>query len=257
MTDDDPGERQESEPRAGPAPRTVSEEGRLDPMRRTIAERLQESYQNAVHVPVGREVDAEPLLAAADDALDVDVSPVDVLLVAVSRTLDEHPGFNATFEDGVHRRYEEHNVGVAVDVEAGLVAPVIADVGGRTLAAVARERRRLTDLVLAGDHSMSDLRGGTFTVTNLGLLGVDFFAPIIDPPQVAILAVNRFRQRAVPADGDSPSEAAEVTFRRHLPLVLTFDHRVIDGADAARFLGTLAEGLTDPWPLLPEDVESP
>ena len=215
-------------------------------MRRTIADRLQESYREAVHVTVHREVDAEALLTAADradGALDVDVSLLDVLLLAISVTLDAHPEFNATFEDGAHRVYGEHNVAVAVDVPAGLLTPVIADVGAKSIAEVATERRRLTDLVQAGDHSMSDLRGGTFTVSNLGPLGVDAFTPIINPPEVAILGVNRLRDRAVPV-------ASGVEFRRQLPVDLSIDHRVVDGADGARFLATLAEHVEDPDALL-------
>jgi pyruvate/2-oxoglutarate dehydrogenase complex dihydrolipoamide acyltransferase (E2) component len=215
-----------------PAPRTVREERTPSPMRKTIANRLQESYRNAVHVTVSREVDAEALVAAADAA---GVSVTDILLRALSDALASHPAFNATFEDGTHRLYEEHNVGVAVAIEDGLVAPVVADVAGRSLDDIASERRRLTEAVQAGDYAMADLRGGTFTVSNLGPLGVDGFTPIINPPQVAILGVNRMQERA------RPDESEGVVFRRTLPLDLSFDHRVVDGADAARFLGTLAE----------------
>jgi pyruvate dehydrogenase E2 component (dihydrolipoamide acetyltransferase) len=204
-------------------------------MRRTIADRLGESYREAVHVTVSREVEAEALVAAADAA---GVSLVDVLVCALSDALDAHPAFNATFEDGVHRLYEEHNVGVAVAIEDGLVAPVVADVRGRDPNDIATERERLTEAVQSGDYAMADLRGGTFTISNLGPLGVDGFTPIINPPEIAILGVNRVRERARP-DGD------DVTFRETLPLDLSFDHRVVDGADAARFLGTLAERIED------------
>ncbi len=167
----------------GPAPRTVREERSLSPMRRTIADRLGESYRNAVHVTASRAVDAEPLFAAVDAAegrVEAAVSLLDPLLVAPSRPLDEHPAFNATFEDGVHRTYEEHNLGIAV--------------------------------------------------------AVDSFTPIINPPEVAVLGVGRVRDRARPADG---GDDGDVAFRRELSLDLSFDHRVVDGADAARFLGTL------------------
>ncbi|MFC7115124.1 2-oxo acid dehydrogenase subunit E2 [Natronoarchaeum sp. GCM10025703] len=225
----------------GPAPRTVAEEHSLGPMRRTIANRLQESYQNAVHVTVSREVDAEALVRAAD-ALDDPVSLTDVLLSALSDALESHPAFNGTFEDGTHRRYEEHNVGVAVDIDAGLVTPVIADVGSKSPGEIAAERRRLTELVQRGEYDMSDLRGGTITVSNLGVLGVDSFTPVINPPEVAILGVGRIVERARPGDSD---DDGGVEFRRQLTLDLSFDHRVVDGADAARFLGTLAEHVED------------
>ncbi|WP_311172570.1 2-oxo acid dehydrogenase subunit E2 [Halobellus ordinarius] len=229
-----------------PAERTVASERSLSPMRRTIASRLQESYQEAVHVTVSREISAESMLAAADTELDVDgesVDPsvVDVLLCALSETLAEHPAFNATFEDGTHRIYEEHNVGVAVDIDDGLVTPVLEDVGSKSFAEISQERRQLTARVQAGEYSMSTFQGGTFTVSNLGPLGVDSFTPVINPPEVAILGVNRISETVVPEENSENGIGTE----KRLTLDLSFDHRVVDGADAARFLGTLTERLTD------------
>lgn len=205
-------------------------------MRKTIASRLQESYQNAVHVTVSREVDAEALVTVAN-AIGDDVSIMDVLLRALSETLDTHPSFNATFEDGTHRVYEEHNVGVAVDINAGLVTPVLADIGSRSLDEIATERRRLTDRVQRGEYEMRDLRGGTITISNLGPLGVDSFTPVINPPEVAILGVGRIVERV------RPTADSDIEFRRRITLDLSFDHRVIDGAIAARFFGTLADSV--------------
>ena len=228
--------------------RTIRDERSLSPMRRTIANRLQESYQNAVHVTVSREVDAESLLEAtemADASLGVDVSLLDVVLCALSATLEDHPTFNATFEDETHRLYEEHNIGVAVDIEAGLVTPVLRDVESMSLAELAKERRQATENVQAGEYSMSDFQGGTFTVTNLGVLGVDSFTPVINPPEVAILGVNRIRERAQEADDG-------IEFRRGLNFDLSFDHRVVDGADAARFLDTFAAYVLNAKDFVPE-----
>ncbi|MFC7068776.1 2-oxo acid dehydrogenase subunit E2 [Halobaculum lipolyticum] len=236
--------------------RTVVEERTPSPMRRTIASRLHRSYSEAVHVTASREVDAEPLVSAVDYAAErhgVDVSLVDPLLVSVSEALDRHPSFNATFEEGTHRVYEEHHVGYGVALDAGLVAPVVRDVGSLTLAGLSERRAALVERVLAGDYDAGDLRGGTFTVSNLGPLGVDSFTPIINPPQVAILGVNRLRERAVPAgdlgagggttDAASAGQGDPVDFRRKLRLDLSFDHRVVDGAQAARFLATLADRI--------------
>jgi pyruvate/2-oxoglutarate dehydrogenase complex dihydrolipoamide acyltransferase (E2) component len=234
----------ETEPRSGD--RTIREEKPFDGMRQTIADRLSQSYRDAVHVTEHREIDAETLFDAVDaanEAFEIDISMSDLLLLAVSATLSEHPGFNATFEDDVHRLYEEHNICVAVDVEAGLIAPVVRNVNTKQIPEIATDRRNLTERALSGDYTMDDLQGGTFTVTNLGVLGVESFDPIINPPQVAILGVNAIQQRAVPAD-------EEVTFRHHLPLDLSFDHRVVDGADAARFLETLSGHIENPWPLI-------
>ncbi|XVH30560.1 2-oxo acid dehydrogenase subunit E2 [Haloferacaceae archaeon DSL9] len=230
-------------PAAGPG---VAEARELSGMRRTIAERLGQSYREAVHVTEHRTVDAAALreaAAAADGAREADVSVTDVLLLALSAALDEHPELNATFEDGVHRLHDEHNVCLAVDIEAGLIAPVVRGVDGLAVDEIARKRRRVVDRALSGDYTMDDLTGGTFTVSNLGLLGVESFDPVINPPQVAILGVNAIAERPVARGG-------EVVVRPILPLDLSFDHRVVDGADAARFLGTLVDRLEDPWSLL-------
>jgi pyruvate/2-oxoglutarate dehydrogenase complex dihydrolipoamide acyltransferase (E2) component/uncharacterized OsmC-like protein len=236
---------------ADDAGRTLLEERPFDGMRRTIASRLGESYREAVHVTTHRKADAEALFAAADaadDALDADVSVQDVLLLAISAALEDHPAFNATFEDDTHRLWNEHNLGVAVDIEQGLIAPVLRDVDEKSLEAVARERRELVGAAIEGEYTMDDLRGGTFTVTNLGVLGVESFDPIINPPQVAILGVDAIAERPTRGDDDG------IEWRRHLPFDLSFDHRVVDGADAARFLGTLVERVEDPWSLLPDGV---
>ena len=229
----------------GPAGRTT--ERPLSGMRRTIADRLGQSYREAVHVTEHRTADAEAVLAAADAASETfsaDVSVTDVLLRALSAALTDHPEFNATFEDDVHRLHEEHNLCVAVDVEAGLIAPVVRNVGSDHIVDIAEKRARVTEKALSGDYTMDDLSGGTFTVTNLGVLGVESFDPVINPPQVAILGVNAIGE--TPTKGDDGS----VVFRRTLPLDLSFDHRVVDGADAARFLDTFVGHLENPWPLL-------
>ena len=216
-------------------------------MRRSIAERLGESYRNAVHVTASRTIDAEALLTTVAEVRSEGhehVSLLDLLIAALSETLDAHPEFNATFEDETHTLYEEQNVGIAVDVEQGLLTPVIADVGSKSVDEIAAERRQLTERMQAGDYTMSDLRNGTFTVSNLGPLGVDSFTPVINPPEVAILGIGRLRERARPVDSDSSAtdEAVDhVTFRKELTVDLSFDHRIVDGADAARLLATLAE----------------
>ncbi|WP_251329718.1 dihydrolipoamide acetyltransferase family protein [Haloplanus pelagicus] len=216
------------------AGRTVREERSLSGMRSTIARRLGESWE-APHVTVDRTVEVESVFAAAADADDV-VSVTDVLLLAVSETLAEHPEFNATFEDGVHCVYEEHNVGIAVDLEDGLVTPVLRDVRDTPVTELAHERGVLTDRVRNRRHDPADLRGGTFTVSNLGPFGVDSFTPIINPPQVAILGVGT-------ADEEPRQTDRGIEFRKTMTFSLSFDHRVVDGADAARFLETLASAL--------------
>ncbi|WP_227378139.1 dihydrolipoamide acetyltransferase family protein [Haladaptatus halobius] len=229
-----------------PAERSPVEERELDGMRRTIANRLGQSYREAVHVTVHRRIDMEEALAATDvvdEYLDVDASVMDVVLVALSATLEEHPEFNATFEDGIHRIHDQQNISVAVDIENGLITPVLPGVMNRSLNDLAQGRREVTNRALSGDYTTADLSGGTFTISNLGVFGVDSFTPIINPPEIAILGVDRISERPVRGDNG-------VKFRRFGGVDLTFDHRVVDGADAARFLDTLATHLAEPWPLL-------
>lgn len=227
--------------------RTVAERREQSRMRSTIARRLSESWRQAPHVTVDRRVDAEPLFAAVEAAAasGYDVSLTDVLLRAVSETLSAHPAFNATFEDDVHTIYEEQNVGVAVDVEAGLLTPVVPDVGSKTVDEIAAVRGELTDRALSGDYTADDLSGGTFTVSNLGVFGVDSFTPVINPPEIAILGVNDVEEKPVRGDRGG------VAWKRHIGFSLSFDHRVVDGADAARFLDTLADELADAVALVP------
>jgi pyruvate dehydrogenase E2 component (dihydrolipoamide acetyltransferase) len=232
---------------AGPPPRdpsrfgvTVREERELSGVRRTVAERMSRSARAAPQVTLNREVSVERAFETVEELSDAtgagadddrtgnaEVGFVDMLVGAAVRALERHPEFNAWYEGESHRLIEEANVAIAVDAETGLLAPVVREAGRRTLAGIARERRGLTDLVLEGRHGLDDLQGATFTVSNLGPLGVDSFDPILDPPQVAILGVGR---------------AVEGT----CTLSLTFDHRVVDGADAARFLDTLVGGLEHP-----------
>ena len=226
---------------------TRDEERPMKGMRRTIASRLGESYRESVHVTVHRTADAEALLAAADAAdegLAPKISVTDVLLLALSATLDEHPAFNATYEDEVHRLHAEQNVCIAVDVEEGLVAPVVRGVSTLSLSELAEKRSEVTQRALSGEFTMDDLSGGTFTVSNLGVLGVESFDPVINPPQVAILGVDTIAEEVVPVgDGD-------VGVRKRIGFDLSFDHRIVDGADAARFLGSLVEHVENPWPLV-------
>lgn len=211
------------------ATRTVSERRERSKMQLTVADRMTESAQNAPQVTLNRDIDTTAIqnvvTAAANEG--VDISVTDLLLAGFGAQLAETPAFNAVFEDGEHKLIEEVNIGVAVDLEDGLVTPVVPFVEDKTVEELSAVRERRTDRALSGSFEVSDMEGGTFTVTNLGMFGVDSFDPIINPPEVAILGVGRIR------DDDTMS------------LSLSFDHRVVNGADAARFLDSAAQKLTD------------
>lgn len=220
---------------------TVAETRELTGARRTIAERLSESAREKPHVMGTRDIGIERLEEVRDrlEEKGVDISLNDLILHFVGRTLEDLPEFNAHFEDGEHRLIDEVNVGYAVDSERGLMVPVIEDVPNRDLEELADERRRLVDSVLENDHAPSDLQGGTFTVTNVGVFDMDVSYSIINPPEVAILALGRRKPIPVERDG-------EVAFERAITFSLTIDHRVLDGADSGRFLDRLAEYLEYP-----------
>lgn len=228
-----------SEPAAEPAAvetgasRTVREARDLSRVQQTVSDRLSESYRNAVHVTNKRRFDASALraVAAAADAAGLDVSMTDLIVKALGAELAARPEFNGLFEDGTHKLVAEVNVGVAVDVEEGLVTPVVPTVTEKSAEQVARVRGELTERAVAGEYTSEDLAGGTFTITNLGPLGVDSFDPVINPPEIAILGVGRVREDD------------------QMTLSLSFDHRVVNGADAARFLGGLVDTLSDPLAL--------
>ncbi|MBM4058074.1 MAG: 2-oxo acid dehydrogenase subunit E2, partial [Planctomycetes bacterium] len=129
--------------------------------------------------------------------------------------------------------------GLAVDAPGGLVVPVVRDVATCTLAEVADQTRRLVGAARSGTLTAADMEGGVFTVSSLGSQGIEFFTPVIHCPQAAILGVGAIRPQPVAAadDGTDP------TWQRQLPLSLSFDHRIVDGAPAARFLGAVAAGI--------------
>ena len=232
---------QNTDPRTEPVARELKDETPLSPMRTTIADRLQESYRDAAHVTLTREASLPPLEPGLAQIASETTTPsiIDVLLKSVSEALTAHPAFNATYDaaEKTHRTYHEHNVGIATDIDDGLVVPVLSDLRDDSIIDIHRQRTAVVGRVQRGSFTMSDFEHGTFTVSNLGPLGVDTFTPIINPPQVAILGVGRLRDvSAQQSMQDAPSS--------QIGLSLSFDHRVVDGADGARFLDTIVQSTT-------------
>lgn len=163
------------------------------------------------------------------------------IVKAATVALKQHPYLNASLDSQkneiVLKRY--YNIGVAVDTPEGLMVPVIKNADQKSIMELAKETERLAEEARTRKIKLSDLKGNTFTITNIGSIGGLFSTPIINPPDVAILGVHRIRDMAVVIDG-------EIKIRKILPLVLSFDHRVLDGAQAARFMNTLMEHLKDP-----------
>jgi pyruvate dehydrogenase E2 component (dihydrolipoyllysine-residue acetyltransferase) len=214
-------------------------------MRATIAERMSFSARTAPHFSLQVDVDAtqmEALRHRLNEQGPERISPTAVLVKAVASTLAHHPEVNASLEGDAIRLHAGIHLGVAVALPDGLVVPVIHAVEEKTILTIARELRQVTDRARLGRLAQSDLTGGTFTISNLGMYGIDRFTAIINPPESAILAVGRLARRAVPAaeSGD------EIVVRTMCTLTLSVDHRVLDGAMAARFLDDLCGLLEDP-----------
>ena len=220
-------------------------------IRRTTAERLGAIWSQAPHVTEGIEVDFTALQAARTANAEAwcntyGIAPTlnDFVLKATAEALKAHPQLNAALIDNAIHQYSDINLGVAIDIESGLVVPVVRKVDTLGVIALAGKVRELAERARNGKLGLDDFTGGTFTVTNLGGLGVDWFTPVLNPPQCAILGVGRVRPAAVVTD-------RSIQFRDVATLVLTFDHRAIDGAPCARFLADLRARIEDPGQLLP------
>jgi pyruvate dehydrogenase E2 component (dihydrolipoamide acetyltransferase) len=150
---------------------------------------------------------------------------------------------NVSWDDEGVRQHDEVNIGIATAVEDGLLVPVVHGADTLSLGAVAATRRDLANRAQAAQLRPEDVAGGTFTISNLGMYGVDAFHAIVNPPQAGILAVGRIADRVIAIDG-------QPTVRPTLILTLSCDHRAIDGARAARFLDELATLVEEPWSLL-------
>ncbi len=207
-----------------------------------MAERTTRAWSTVPHFFLQRDVRADRL-AAWRDALrrkaPVDVTYTDLLIKLVAETLRVHPELNARWEDGRIRRLPEVNVGIAVATEQGLVVPVVHGASGLSTVQIAQRRAELVERARAGRLRPQDVEGGTFTVSNLGMYGVDRFLAIVNAPQAAILSVGRICDRVMVEDG-------RAVVRLGLTLGLACDHRAVDGARAARFLDTLAGWVEEP-----------
>jgi pyruvate dehydrogenase E2 component (dihydrolipoamide acetyltransferase) len=230
-------------PAEGPAPATpAGDELPLSRIWSIMVERTTQSWTTAPHFYLHREVDAGRLGSwreAAKRALGRDVSVTDLLVRATAAALRTHPRANAAWVDGNVRLNDEVNVGIAVAVEDGLLVPVIHGADQIGLGSIAARREDVVARARDGALRPEDIEGGTFTISNLGMFGVDAFNAVVNAPQAAILAVGRIVERVVAVDG-SPA------VRPILTLTLSCDHRVIDGARAAQFLDTLATLIEEP-----------
>jgi len=215
-------------------------------MWRVMVARLAQAWTATPHFYLTREVNATRLRAWREYAQSRSAEKItytDLLVRVLALALRQHPRLNAAWRNDTVVLSRDINIGLAVAVEDGLIVPVIHNADGQTLAQIATRRQTLIERAQAGRLSPEELSGGTFTLSNLGMYGVDAFNAIVNPPQAAILAVGRIADRVAPVNGQ-PAVLPMLT------LTLSCDHRVTDGARAAQFLQTLAEALEEPLQLL-------
>lgn len=217
---------------------------KMSPLRRTVSRRMVESWTTIPKINQFDDADITALLAlrkkhsAAYEKKDAHLTLTSFLLLVLGRSLKKYPRANASMDPTAQEIvYKDYcHIGVAVDTEGGLIVPVLRDVDKKNLLQISADLHTLTDKTRQRKVAIEDLQGGTFTISNQGSIGGSHFTPIIYAPQVAILGVGQGEAKPVVIDG-------KVAIRMILPLCLAYDHRVLDGADAVRFLKDLVTGL--------------
>lgn len=211
-----------------------------------MAERVTKSWTSAPHFYLLREVNASQMVAwrtVSKARTGKRITYTDLLVKLVGTALRLHPHANSAWHEGRILFNEKINIGLAVAVEEGLVVPVIHGADQLSLSQIADRREELIRLAQIGKLSLEDLQGGTFTISNLGMYGVDIFNAVLNPPQAAILAVGRIAERVVPVNGQPGVQPM-------MYVSVSYDHRAIDGARGAQFLETLAGLIEQPLSLL-------
>lgn len=218
-------------------------------MRRTIARRMHSSLQNSAQLTMDMEVEMDEAVRMRTQLVSewqkegIKPTYTDLVVIAVAKSLIEHPLMNSELRESDIALMAEINIGIAVALSEGLVVPVVRRAGQMSLKELVKESARLATAAKEGSLGLDDYSGGTFTVTALGMYGVDSFTPILNEPQAGILGVNRIYD-AIAWRGEQPVKC------QRMNLSLTWDHRVLDGAPAAQFLSKIKAYLEQPYRLL-------
>ena len=217
---------------------------KMTSMRKEIANIVTKSYKTIPHVTVFAEVDITNLLSHKKNLKEQQggtVTLTPVFVKALSQTLNQYPKFNAKEQNESLKLFPEHNIGIAVDTEEGVVIPNVKQVNDKSIQTVAEEITEMIERARSKKMLFTDSQEGTITISNVGAIGGGFATPIIFAPQVAILALYRAEKKAVVSEND------EIVVRRMLPITLTFDHRFFDGADGLRFINAFKMHLEDKY----------
>jgi len=223
-----------------------SEETKISQMRKAIARRLSESKFTSPHFYETIDIDMEAAIAARkglNEMSEVKISFNDIVVKACSVALRRHPAINSSWMDDVIRKHGDVNVAVAVAIDEGLMTPVIKHSDKKNLRQISAETRELAGLARDRKLQPEQMEGSTFTISNLGMFGIEEFTAIINPPNACILAVGAIRDVPVVKNG-------EVVPGKRMKVTLSSDHRVVDGAKAAEFLNTLQKLLENPLAML-------
>lgn len=218
----------------------------LSQMRKTIARRLGDSKFSAPHFYLTMEICVDKLMATRSQIkklTETKISYNDFIVKAVAKALQEHPSINSSWLGDRIRYYKYVNIGVAVAMDEGLVVPVVRNAHHKSLSSIATEIRELAGRARDRKLTPDEMTGNTFTISNLGMFGIDEFTAIINPPDACILAVGRISPRLVMVDG-------EVKESNFMKVTLSCDHRVVDGASGSKFLQTLRDTLEEPMRLI-------
>lgn len=223
-----------------------SEDVKISQMRKAIARRLSESKFTNPHFYETIDIDMEEAMEARaklNEVSEVKISFNDIVVKASAAALRRHPDINTSWMDDVIRRHGDVNVAVAVAIDEGLMTPVLKHADKKNLRQIATETRELAGLAKERKLQPEQMEGSTFTISNLGMFGIEEFTAIINPPNACILAVGAIRDVPVVKDG-------EVVPGKRMKVTLSSDHRVVDGAKAAQFLNTLRQMLENPLSML-------
>jgi len=223
----------------------------LKGMRKAIAEHMHRSLSVSAQLTAMGEIDMTPMVKLREDLLGqenvigIRITYTDIFVFAIARVLKEHPIINSSLIDNEIKAWEDINIGVAVALEEGLIVPVVKDADKKSLAEISQTVKTLTEKARAGKLTPDEVTGGTFTLTNLGALGGGWSleTAIINQPESAILRTGSITERAVVREG-------QIVIRPIMTYSFTYDHRVIDGAVAAKFMASLIKLLENPSPLL-------
>jgi len=217
----------------------VIEERKLHGPRKVISKFLLNSYQSKIHVTMYKYLEVKKLRAFVKEAKKGTI--VDNFIRAVALSLREKPELNATYDGEVHKIYKDINISYAVNTQKGLITPVLRNADKIPFDEFYFQRKKLISLVMDWKQEKKDIIGGTFTISNLGNYGIDFFSAIINPPQVAILGMARICKQSITWE-----LSEEPSIKELLPISVTYDHSVIDGSGVAEFVQLLQDKIDAP-----------